>query len=348
MAVAESRAGRLFWTRRTSLTTRILAVNIIALGLMAGSLFYLDSYRNQLIAGRFQLASSEAELIADALAETPSPSRRSLLARIAEEHQLRLRLYDIKGRLKIDTFLIAEPSFHFADPSSEPWVMDAARWLDRSMNFVLGSPEIPAYAEPAKDTANAWPELVQAAKIDQAIVVQRAAPDQTPVINAATQVGIVGEMLLSTRNATDITQAVRDARSTLAIVIGVTLLISILLSLFLARTIVRPLRALVRAAVRVRLGRARQPREPPDDASHKPPLNPIPSTRPPRPPDEHFADPPPRPGPFAGSRPAGGLRQHAPVARHPVAAHRFCARQRRHRRVVDDHRLALGEQRLAT
>ena len=256
--VAESRAGRLFWTRRTSLTTRILAVNIIALGLMAGSLFYLDSYRNQLVTGRFQLASSEAELIADALAETPSPSRRSLLARIAEEHQLRLRLYDIKGRLRIDTFQIAEPSFRFADPSTEPWVMDAARWLDRSMNFVLGSPTIPAYAEPVKDTASAWPELVQAAKIDQAIVVQRAAPDQTPVINAATPVGIVGEMLLSTRNAVDITQAVRDARSTLAIVIGVTLLISILLSLFLARTIVRPLRALVRAAVRVRLGRARE------------------------------------------------------------------------------------------
>ena len=30
------------WRRRTSLTVRILAVNIIALGLMAGSLFYLD------------------------------------------------------------------------------------------------------------------------------------------------------------------------------------------------------------------------------------------------------------------------------------------------------------------
>ena len=48
--------ARLFWTRRVSLATRILAVNVIALVLLAGSLFYLDSYRNRLIAERFGLA----------------------------------------------------------------------------------------------------------------------------------------------------------------------------------------------------------------------------------------------------------------------------------------------------
>ena len=76
-------ARRRDWTRRASLTARILAVNIIALGLMAGSLFYLDSYRNQLIAERFKLARSEALIIADALAETPRSERPPLLARIA-------------------------------------------------------------------------------------------------------------------------------------------------------------------------------------------------------------------------------------------------------------------------
>ncbi|MBA4161713.1 MAG: sensor histidine kinase, partial [Novosphingobium sp.] len=50
------RLTRRQWTRRTSLTVRILAVNIIALGLMAGSLFYIDSYRKGLLAERFQLA----------------------------------------------------------------------------------------------------------------------------------------------------------------------------------------------------------------------------------------------------------------------------------------------------
>ena len=62
----EPTTGRLFWSRRFSLTTRILALNIIALALMAGSLFYLDSLRKQLIAERFRLARSEVEITADA------------------------------------------------------------------------------------------------------------------------------------------------------------------------------------------------------------------------------------------------------------------------------------------
>ena len=86
---------------------------------------------------------------------------------------------------------------------------------------------------------------------------QRLAPDRTPVITAAVQVAD-GYVLLTTRNAIDITQRVRDARQTLALIVGAALLTSILLSLFLARTIVQPLRELVRAAVRVRSGRDRE------------------------------------------------------------------------------------------
>ncbi len=250
--------ARLFWTRRTSLTARILAVNIIALGLMAGSLFYLDSYRNQLVDERFKLARSEAEITADALAETVLSQRRALLARIGSEQKLRLRLYDSNGNLSVDSFAIAGPSFRFIDPATEPWYQDAARILDKGMNIVLGGPEILAYRDPETDTAAAWPELGAARKSGQTVVIQRSAPDQTPVINAATPIDARGELLLSTRNDPNITQSVRDARQTLAIVLAVTLLISIQLSLFLARTIVEPLRTLVRAAVRVRLGRDRE------------------------------------------------------------------------------------------
>jgi two-component system sensor histidine kinase ChvG len=46
-------------------------------------------------------------------------------------------------------------------------------------------------------------------------------------------------MLLALRNAVDITQAVRDARQTLVIIIGLALMLSVQLSLFLARTIVQ-------------------------------------------------------------------------------------------------------------
>ena len=253
----ESAAERRFWSRRVSLTTRILAVNSIALALLAASFFYLDSYRKQLLAERFKQARAEAEITADALASATPAHRRVILASIGSEQHLRLRLYDARGRLAADSFALAPPSFAFIDPASEPWYQDVARWLDRGMDAILGSPPVPDYVEHDAAPASAWPELVEALKTGVAAVRHRAAPDMTPAITAAVPVGTQGEALLALRNDTQLTQSVRDARQTLAIVVAVALLISIQLSLFLARTIVQPLRSLVRAAVRVRLGRER-------------------------------------------------------------------------------------------
>ncbi|MEP7221208.1 MAG: stimulus-sensing domain-containing protein [Novosphingobium sp.] len=250
--------NRLFWTRGVSLTSRILAVNVIALMLLAASLMYLDSYRKQLVAERTKYAVAEAQIIADALAETPRSERAPLLARIGSAQQLRLRLYDARGHQITDSFLLADPSFTFADPGQNTWMQNQAQTLDSAVDFLFGAPEIPAYVEAAIPTSDAWPEVAAAQKRGETVVRERLAPDRTPVFTAAAPVGERGETLLTTRNATDITQRVRYARQTLAIIIGLALLLSILLSLFLARTIVQPLRALVRATVRVRLGRDRE------------------------------------------------------------------------------------------
>lgn len=260
--MAEPQSGkfpqRLFWTRRISLTVRILAVNIIALGLMAGSLFYLDSYRKELIQERFRLAEGEADILAEALDGATHVHRAELIGRVGSDRRLRLRLYNAEGELTADSFALAEPPFEFIDPASEPWYQHAARVLDRAMDFVLGTPPIPEYRDPEAPEAQAWPEVVEALDDKKTATRQRMAPDRTPVITAAVPVGDSGEVLLTMRNATDITQNVRDARQTLAIIVGAALTVSILLSLFLARTIVQPLRMLVRAAVRVRLGRDRE------------------------------------------------------------------------------------------
>lgn len=242
---------------RISLTTRILAVNIIALALFAGSLFYIDSYRKQLLAERFALALAEAEITADALEGASQVQRVAFLVRIGTDRKLRLRLYGPGGDLLADSFALAPPTFEFVDPGTEPWYQNVARALDRGMDFILGTPPIPDYRDPATPGTDAWPEIGEALSNGSTVIRQRRAPDRTPVITAATLVGDSGEVLLTTRNAPDITQNVRDARQTLAIIVGTAFVISILLSLFLARTIVQPLRSLVRAAVRVRLGRDR-------------------------------------------------------------------------------------------
>ncbi|MEE4450266.1 sensor histidine kinase [Novosphingobium resinovorum] len=242
---------------RVSLTARILAVNFIALALLAGSLFYIDSYRNELLAERYRLAKSEAEITADALADEGPAGRLDLIARIGTEQGLRLRLFDGSGELAGDSFALARPSYRLVDPAAEPWLQDGARLLDRGMDFILGAPEIPDYRDPTDQSARAWPEIGAALVGRETWISHKAAPDRTPIIIAATPVGTDGSALLVTRNARDITENVRMARQTLAIIVGGALGVSILLSLFLARTIVEPLRKLVRAAVRVRLGRDR-------------------------------------------------------------------------------------------
>lgn len=248
----------LSWPLRTSLTTRILAVNVIALGLLAGSLFYIDSYRRELLAERFRLAQTEAELAAQAL-ETAEPQKRGeLMGRIALQQGLRLRLFGDKGDLLSDSVDISGPSYDLIDPSTEPWYQEAARQLDRGMDYLLDAPPIPDYLDPEISTSDQWPEIAQSLEQEGTVILQRRAPDRTPVITAAVPVGESGSVLLTTRNARDITQNVRDARQTLVIIVGAALVISVLLSLFLARTIVQPLRKLVRAAVRVRLGRDRE------------------------------------------------------------------------------------------
>ncbi len=252
------RPRRRHWrVRGVSLTTRILAVNVIALALLAGSFFYLDSYRKQLLTERFKLARAEAEIAAIALTEARPAQRRAVLAEIGTAQRLRLTLYDAQGGLVADSFRLAPAPFAFADPSKEAWYQTAARALDRGVDMIVGAPAIERYREPPQPGAANWPEIARARTAHRTEVYLRYAPDRTPVITAATPVGTKGDMLLALRNATDVIQLVRDARQSLGFIIGLAFILSIQLSLFLARTIVQPLRALVRAAVRVRLGRDR-------------------------------------------------------------------------------------------
>jgi len=253
----ESRRGLRF-PLQTSLTTRILAVNLIPLILLAGSLFFLDAYRVQLLNERFNLARIEAQITAEALAGASRQRQEALLIQIGKEQRMRLRIYDAEGNLSADSFQLAKPSFQFGDPVSAPFPQDFARALDATVDFLVRAPSPLPYVEREGADADAWPELLVAREQRRTQVELRRAPDRTPVITAAAPVGLNGATLLTTRNAADITAAVRDARTSLLTMIALALAVSIVLSLYLARTIIDPLRRLGKAAVRVRLGRERE------------------------------------------------------------------------------------------
>lgn len=260
---------RLSWSGRWTLKRRILAVNILALALLAGGFFYLDSYRARLVDQRTRQVLDQARLIAEASDAAPPDARAPLLRRLGALTGLRLRVYPSPGEQPFDSWVRARPTYRLRDPSSQPWRRGAARTLDRAVDFVVGAAEPPPFREPDKDILSAWPELQAVAKRGGAATAVRQAPDLTPVISAAVPIGNVGPppdadraFLLATVNARDVTRIVRAERLRLGFVLlGVTL-VSILLSLFLARTIARPLRRLAVAAHRVRLGRAREVRVP--------------------------------------------------------------------------------------
>lgn len=245
------------WSGRISLTPRILAVNIIALAMLAGGFFYLDSYRTRLIDARLQQASREARLIAQALMATRMSDEEVLVTRLARQTGMRIRTYDPAGVERHDSRTLGVANFRLRDPDKDPFGQTIGRLLDAGIDTVVGADRAPLYRERPRNRGYRWPDVARAAWTHEAPASLWRAPDRSPVITAAAPLGARGT-LMTTVNARDITSVVRAERWRLSVVLALVAMASILLSLFLARTIVRPLRRLARAAVRVRLGRARE------------------------------------------------------------------------------------------
>lgn len=250
-------AKRLYWTGGLRLTWRILAVNIIALALLAGGFFYIDSYRTRVIDSRLAETQVRLNLLTDSYRLGHISDRAQLLTDFARHTGTRVRVYRPDSTLDYDSFTTGGPRFDLINPHEEQFKRKLARTLDKAVDEIVGAAPLPAYNEPKQDIASKWPEIETAPPGGAAVTMARYAPDRTPMITAASRLQD-GTALLTSENARDITRIVRAERLSLGLVLGSAILVSTLLSLFLARTIVLPLQRLASAAVRVRLGRARQ------------------------------------------------------------------------------------------
>jgi two-component system sensor histidine kinase ChvG len=245
------------WQGRGSLTRRILAVNIVALVLMAGSLFYLDNFRVRLIEERRAQAEGEAQIAAAAINAAPRRARQALIETLGKRSGDRLRLFDNTGKQLLDSWATGPRTYGFDGRADEPWDNEGARWVDRVAERIVGA-NVPDPFADAGENAKDWPELQSV--MTGATVASRVwlAPDRTLIVTAAAAVNAERtRFVLSVGNARDVTKLVRAERFRLAIIVLGTLFLSIALSLFLARTIVTPLRRLAQAAIQVRLGRSR-------------------------------------------------------------------------------------------
>ncbi|VXC60633.1 sensor histidine kinase [Sphingomonas sp. 8AM] len=243
------------WSGKVSLTPRILAVNVLALLLLAGGFFYLESFRSRILDQRSTQAGREVRLMTEALTPIALDARDATIARLARETGTRVRLYDRGGALLADSRALGIGNFRLDDPDDDPLARRSARWLDAAIDRIVRAPLAPGYRE--QRDGRRWPDVSAVFTGAASAQTLWRAPDRTPVITAAAPLG-PHLALLTAVNARDVTERVRAERYRLSVVVLVASAISIGLSLYLARTIVVPLRLLARAAVRVRLGRARE------------------------------------------------------------------------------------------
>ncbi len=261
--------------RRVSpLTLRILAVNVMALALLVGSLLYLGHYQDSLIESEINALQMQARLSANAIAEGAvvldrdernilSPLlARLMIRRLVEATETRTRLFDTEDTLLADSQILlnivgrrpVRPLAHDFDCL----LLEGAVGLFNAIDGLLEKRDYPLYPEEEMRGGDSY-DIVQKAKNGELSSQIWSLPEGGILLSVAVPIQryrqILGTLIL-TKPDMHIAQAIYDVRLSILKIFGATLLITILLSFYLARTISRPLKQLSKAAEKVRIGQA--------------------------------------------------------------------------------------------
>lgn len=247
----------------SSLVTRILIVNLVAILALAVALLYIESFRTRLLQTREQELIAQGEIMAQFLSHQGLASGRSAILDVSSPRGTRIRLYDASGVLVADNWdNPATVRFDLVDPTTEGFRRQSAIAIDRLIDFLTGQRELEPLTDLPEDHRAAWSEVQLAARSGEAVTRARQTPDRLVVLQAAVPVEAEGArqpypVVLLTVDTPDVIDLVRRERMTSFLVFLLVLAFSLALSLYLARIIVVPLRQLALAAHRVRLGRQR-------------------------------------------------------------------------------------------
>ena len=267
--------------RPSPLVLRILAINVLALAIPIVGLLYLGDYRKGLIAASQDSLGIRAGIVAGALGEgavaedigrqsLQGPVARPMVRRLAATTGTRARLVAADGSLIADSRLLPGTSGaveirRLPPPEEGRLLIDrvasaAFEVYDRLVRSLSGEDTFPSLMERPPEEAGLDPIVRRALRGDAARAV-RQLPDGRLLLVAAVPVQrykkVLGVVMLS-REAPEIEEAVLEVRLNILTVFGVALSITILLSIYLAGTIARPLHRLSEAAQRVRHGHSRQ------------------------------------------------------------------------------------------
>lgn len=249
-----------------SLSRKIVAFNLIGLGLLVAGVLYLNQFRSGLIDQRTQSLQTQGEIIAVAIAESagvgPSGTRfdpvraNEVLKRLVQPTGVRAQVFDRSGRLtgdtrtllpgsgKIETLPLPPPG----QSEGEDVLTTAERIYQSVLEFFVGKPAV--YQEtPASGLAQE--KEVYAALRGGVARWERLNSEGELIVSVTVPIqrfkAVLGVLMLSTEGG-DIDEIVRAERMAILQVFLVALSISLALSVILANTIAKPIRRLAEAA----------------------------------------------------------------------------------------------------
>jgi len=258
------------------ITWRILAVNMLALIFLGAGILYLDEYKKNLINAELSALTTQAEMFAIALSETPpsnlgsgqhlvSDISNQIVRRLVKPTGTRARLFSSSGQLISDSRNIMGTAGNITIRELPP--PEGSRGLlergldmfDRIVSGLFGAPDLPTYNERAHQNARDYQE-VMAALHGKYVTVIRTLERERLLLGVAVPVQrykqVLGALLL-TKDSSSIDSAVLETRLDILKVFSLALAVTVLLSIYLAGTIARPLRQLAAAAEKVRRDHSR-------------------------------------------------------------------------------------------
>ncbi|MBR0716309.1 sensor histidine kinase [Bradyrhizobium liaoningense] len=285
-----SRAGQFFFALSfSSLTRRIVSLNLAGLVALVASILYLSQFRAGLIDARAQSLLVQGEIIAGAIAAsatvqtnaiTIDPDRlldlkpgetysgsddyspldfpinpervAPVLRTLISPTKTRARIYDPNGGLLLDSRNLENVlRLDLPAPAAAPGFLERGTIAVRTW---LNRGDLPLYRELGPENGNGYQEVADALQGQKRSMVRVNSRGEV-IVSVAVPVlrsrAIHGALMLSTQGD-DIDQMVTAERLAILKVGGVAAAVMIMLSLLLASTIAGPVRRLADSAERVR------------------------------------------------------------------------------------------------
>ena len=295
VALAGRHAWRAISSRAaSSLTRRIVVLNLAGLVALLLGFLYLNQFREGLIESRVQSLLTQGEIIAASIAASATvetdtitidadkllqlqagesagiaddpldfsinPEKVApLLRRLVTPTKTRARVYDKDGMLTLDSRNLYSRGDVLRLDLPRLGEQDEAPLLERTWNMLrsrLGRADVPAYDDFANANGKSYPEVARALSGVPASVVRVNTRGQT-IVSVAVPVQrfrTVRGALLLSTQGGDIDGIIAGERYAIIQVFAVAAGVMIVLSVLLAGTIAEPIRKLADAAQRVRKG----------------------------------------------------------------------------------------------